>query len=79
MMNVKYEIEPLPDHDIILTVEEINMKARADCSKGDRIVVSMKNSSTNETETLTAFCGNRPISPYTILKPSGSVFLNIYF
>ena len=71
----EYEIQPQPNQDIVLTFLEIDMKARADCSRGDRIVVTVRNDTSNESQTLTSFCGSGPISPYTIVKPSGSVFL----
>ena len=71
----EYEIQPLPDQDIVLTFLEINMKAKADCSSGDRIVLTVRNDTLHESRTLTTFCRRGPIAPYTIVKPSGSVFL----
>ena len=62
----EYEILVLPDHDVILSILEIDMPSRADCSRGDRILVKKVVEGSKTIETLTAFCGNRLYSRYSI-------------
>ncbi len=68
----EYEIQALPDHDIIVTILEINMPGRADCS-GDKITLLKKGKESNDTEILTKFCGTQPHPSFTVKSPSSVV------
>ncbi len=70
----EYEIQAIPNHDIIVEILEINMPARADCSVGDKITLLKKGNISNETEILTKFCGTEPHPKFTVNTP-GSVIL----
>lgn len=69
----EYEIQALPNHDIIVTMLEINMPARADCSVGDKITLLKKGKKSNETEMLTKFCGTVPHESFTVKNPSSVI------
>lgn len=70
----EYEIQALPDHDIQVTILEINMPARADCSVGDKITLSKKGNDTEMAkEVLTMFCGTEPHPSFTVKNPSSVI------
>ena len=67
----EYEIQALPDHDIQVTILEMNMPARADCSIGDKITLSKKGEQAEEM--LTMFCGTEPHPSFTVKNPSSVI------
>jgi len=62
-----YEIEALPNHDIILTILNIDMPARADCT-GDSLTLSKVEDDMSVTM-LTVFCGTETFPKYTVIRP----------
>lgn len=62
----KYEIYIRRDHDLVLTTEEIDLPATADCSTGDKLLVTAKFPGSKQPKPLTVFCGQNTHAPYTI-------------
>lgn len=62
----EYEIAVLPDHEVVLSILEIDMPSIADCSGGDRILVKQIVEGSKTVEPLTVFCGKRLYSRYTV-------------
>lgn len=70
----KYEIKVSPGHDVILTVLEIDMPSRSDCTGGDRLLVKKTVKGSKMEEDLTVYCGNRQYSRF-VVQNATSVFL----